>query len=158
MTFNDIDELKKNGFIGFRKMSELFLDSSMLPDINGVYIVLNSENRPADFLTIGTGGFFKGKDPNVSLVELKSNWVENTKVVYIGKATSLKSRLRQYFNFGQGKNVGHYGGRLIWQLKYSNELLVCWKPLTSDPREYEADLIRQFVFKFRKRPFANLKD
>lgn len=139
-------------------MSELFLDSSMLPDINGVYIVLNSENRPADFLTIGTGGFFKGKDPNVSLVELKSNWVENTKVVYIGKATSLKSRLRQYFNFGQGKNVGHYGGRLIWQLKYSNELLVCWKPLTSDPREYEADLIRQFVFKFRKRPFANLKD
>jgi hypothetical protein len=158
MTFNDIDELKKNGFIGFRKMSELFLDSSMLPDINGVYIVLNSENRPADFLTIGTGGFFKGKDPNVSLVELKSNWVENTKVVYIGKATSLKSRLRQYFNFGQGKNVGLYGGRLIWQLKYSNELLVCWKPLTSDPREYEADLIRQFVFKFRKRPFANLKD
>jgi hypothetical protein len=158
MTFDDIDELKKNGFIGFRKMSELFLDSSMLPDINGVYIVLNSENRPADFLTIGTGGFFKGKDPNVSLVELKSNWVENTKVVYIGKATSLKSRLRQYFNFGQGKNVGHYGGRLIWQLKYSNELLVCWKPLTSDPREYEADLIRQFVFKFRKRPFANLKD
>lgn len=158
MTFNDIDELKKNGFIGFRKMSELFLDSSMLPDINGVYIVLNSENKPADFLTIGTGGFFKGKDPNVSLVELKSNWVENTKVVYIGKATSLKSRLRQYFNFGQGKNVGHYGGRLIWQLKYSNELLVCWKPLTSDPREYEADLIRQFVFKFRKRPFANLKD
>ena len=158
MTFNDIDELKKNGFIGFRKMSELFLDSSILPDNNGVYIVLNSENKPADFMTIGTGGFFKGKDPNVSLVELKSNWVENTKVVYIGKATSLKSRLRQYFNFGQGKNVGHYGGRLIWQLKYSNELLVCWKPLTSDPREYEADLIRQFVFKFRKRPFANLKD
>ena len=158
MTFNDIDELKKNGFIGFRKMSELFLDSSMLPDNNGVYIVLNSENKPADFMTIGTGGFFKGKDPNVSLVELKSNWVENTKVVYIGKATSLKSRLRQYFKFGQGKNVGHYGGRLIWQLKYSNELLVCWKPLTSDPREYEADLISQFVFKFRKRPFANLKD
>lgn len=32
MTFNDIDEIKKAGFTGFKKMSELFLDSSMLPN------------------------------------------------------------------------------------------------------------------------------
>jgi hypothetical protein len=156
MTFNDIDEIKKAGFIGFKKMSELFLDSSMLPDNNGVYLVLNIDNKPGEFLTVGSGGHFKGKDPNISLVDLKSNWVDNTKVVYIGKATSLRSRLRQYFSFGQGKNIGHYGGRLIWQIKYSKDLVVCWKSLTTDPREFEADLIQQFVKTYGCRPFANL--
>lgn len=158
MTFNDIDEIKKAGFTGFKKMSELFLDSSMLPASKGVYLVLNINNRPGEFLPVGSGGHFKEKNPNVSLEELKVNWVDNTKVVYIGKATSLKSRLRQYFGFGQGKNIGHYGGRLIWQLKYSKELVVCWKSLTTDPREFEADLIKQFVSSFHRRPFANLKD
>lgn len=158
MTFNEIEELKKVGFTGFKKMSDLFLNNSMLPEGNGVYLVLNIDNKPADFLTIGSGGHFKGRNPNVSLEELKSNWVDNTKVVYIGKATSLKSRLRQYFGFGQGKNIGHYGGRLIWQLRYSKDLVVCWKTLMTDPREFEADLIRQYVSIYGCRPFANLKD
>lgn len=156
MNFNNIEEIKKAGFIGFKKMSELFLESSMLPDTNGVYIVLNVDNKPGEFLTVGSGGHFKGRDPNISLAELKTNWVDNTKVVYIGKATSLKSRLRQYFRFGQGKNIGHYGGRLIWQIKYSKDLVVCWKSITTDPREYEADLIQQFVSIYGCRPFANL--
>lgn len=158
MNFNNIEEIKKAGFIGFKKMSELFLDSSMLPDTNGVYLVLNVDNKSGEFLTIGSGGHFKGKDPNISIAELNSNWVDDTKVVYIGKATSLKSRLRQYFSFGQGKNIGHYGGRLIWQIKYSKDLVVCWKSITTDPREYEADLIQQFVSIYSCRPFANLKD
>lgn len=158
MTFNNLDELKKAGFIGFKKMKDLFLDSSMLPDSKGVYLILNHENRPGDFLTIGSGGHFKGKNPNISIAELKANWVDNTKVVYIGKATSLKSRLKQYFGFGQGKNIGHYGGRLIWQLKYSQELVVAWKPLNTDPREYESDLISQFVSTYGSKPFANLKN
>lgn len=158
MTYNDLDEIKKAGFKGFKKMSELFLDSSMLPDNKGVYLVLNIDNRPEKFLMTGSGGYFKGKNPNVSLAELKSNWVDNTKVVYIGKATSLKSRLRQYFGFGQGKNIGHYGGRLIWQITYSKNLVVCWKSLETDPSEYETDLIRQFVLIYGCRPFANLKD
>ena len=158
MIFDNIEEIKKAGFIGFKRMEDLFLDSSMLPDTNGVYLVLNLDNKPCEFLMVGTGGHFKGKNPNISIAELKTNWVNNAKVVYIGKATSLKSRLRQYFGFGQGKNIGHYGGRLIWQLKNSKELVVCWKSLSSDPREYEANLIKQFVSIYGHRPFANLKD
>ena len=158
MTFNDLEEIKKAGFTGFKKMSDLFLNSSMLPDSNGVYLVLNTENKPGEFLKVGSGGHFKGKNPNVSLAELNAHWVDNTKVVYIGKAKSLKSRLRQFFGFGQGKNIGHYGGRLIWQLKYAKDLVVCWKVLTTDPREYESELIRQFVSIYGCRPFANLKD
>lgn len=140
-------------------MSELFLDNSMLPDSKGVYLVLNVTNKHCEFLTIGSGGYFKGKNPNVSIEELKTNWVNDTMVLYIGKATSLKSRLKQYFSFGQGRNVGHYGGRLIWQLKEHNDLIVCWKILTTDePRVFEAELIKLFVLRFGKRPFANLKN
>ena len=165
MTFNDIDEITKAGFTGFKKMSELFADSSALPRTKGVYLVLNLSNKPPEFAPAGTGGHFKGKNPNVSIAELKANWVEKTIVVYIGKAgkdgsaATLHSRLKQYFGFGQGGNVGHWGGRLIWQLKNYNDLVVCWKALpTEDPRTFEATLIQQFISKFHNRPFANLSD
>lgn len=164
MDFKDIEQIKKAGFTGFKTMKELFTDSSAIPKIKGVYLVLNLTKK-GEFLTVGTGGHFKGKNPNVSVSELKANWVDDTIVVYIGKAgkdgssATLQSRLRQYFGFGQGKNVGHWGGRLIWQLKNSADLVVCWKALpTADPRTVEADLIQDFVSKFSNRPFANLAD
>lgn len=165
MDFNDINKIKKEGFTGFRKMRDLFADSSIVPKTKGVYLVLNLDNEPIEFLNVGTSGHFKGKNPNVSVSELKANWVDKTIVVYIGKAgkdgssATLHSRLRQYFNFGQGGNVGHYGGRLVWQLKNSKDLVVCWKVLpTEDPRTFETNLIQQFVSKFSIRPFANLAD
>lgn len=163
MDFNNIDEIKIAGFTGFKKMSELFVDSSIIPKTKGVYLVLNFDNKPQEFLTIGTGGYFKKKDPNVLLSQLKRNWIDKAIVVYIGKAgkegskATLHSRLRQYFRFGQSKNAGHWGGRLIWQLKNSKDLVVCWKALpTEDPRAVEAELIQQFVSKFSNRPFANI--
>jgi len=164
ITFKEIEEIKKEGFVGFKPMRELFKDSSVVPQERGVYMVLNL-SKEKEFLTVGTGGLFKGKNPNVSPQTLENNWVENTIVVYIGKAggeesgATLQSRLGQYFRFGQGKNVGHYGGRLIWQLKNSENLVVCWKELPDeDPRTVESLLIREFVSQFSKRPFANLKD
>jgi len=165
MNYSNIEEVKKAGYTGFRSMGELFVDSSMLPKIRGVYLVLYPSGKSPEFLTVGTGGHFKGKNPNVSVAKLKENWVDGTIVLYIGKAgkdgsaATLQSRLRQYFSFGQGGNVGHWGGRLIWQLKNSKDLIVCWKALpTEDPRTVEATLIKQFVSRFGKRPFANLSD
>ncbi|RPD43452.1 GIY-YIG nuclease family protein [Paracnuella aquatica] len=165
MDFNNIDDIKTAGFEGFKSMQQLFNDSSPLPSVKGVYLVLNIDKTPPAFLPVGTGGHFKGKNPNISLAELKANWVDKTLVVYIGKAGSdsssatLKSRLKQYFGFGQGENVGHWGGRLIWQLASSHNLVVCWKPLLNDdPRTVEAQLIKDFVNQFGRRPFANLAD
>lgn len=163
MNFNSIEELKKAGFRGFKRMGELFIDSSEIPKVKGVYLVLNPHYNKAEYVSIGTGGYFKGKNPNVSIDELKLNWVDNSLIVYIGKAGSntakatLNSRLKQYFRFGQGKNVGHWGGRLIWQLKNSVDLIVCWKPLPDDnPRETECQLLVEYVSTFSKLPFANL--
>jgi hypothetical protein len=59
----------------------------------------------------------------------------------------------------QGYNIGHYGGRYIWQLKNSLDLVVCWKTLPNDdPRSIESQLIQQFIKEYQKRPFANLID
>ena len=165
MNFNNIDDIKKAGFVGFKTMQELFVDSSQLPAIKGVYLVLNLDTKTTSYLQVGTGGHFKGKNPNITIQELKNNWIDKTIVVYIGKAGSdtssatLKSRLKQYFGFGQGKNIGHWGGRLIWQLTSSNKLVVCWKTLPNDdPRNFEGKLIKDFVTQYGNRPFANLAD
>lgn len=165
MNFNNIDEIKKNGFMGFKKMSDLFVNSSSIPKTKGVYLVLNPQCDSFDCIEIGSGGHFKGRNPNLSIKELTSNWVDNALVLYIGKAggetskATLNSRLKQYFGFGQGRNIGHWGGRLIWQLKNANDLIVCWKALPNEaPRTIENILIKDFTNQFSKRPFANLKD
>jgi len=125
---------------------------SLIPSKKGVYFVLYPSIGETYFLTVGTGGHFKGKNPNVTVQMLKNNWIENTVVIYIGQAgrgtssATLRSRIRQYLRFGMGNPVGHYGGRLIWQISDSKNLLLCWKPLfAEDPREVEKELISMKV-------------
>ena len=158
MNFNNIDELKLAGFIGFKTIKELELNNSIIPIENGVYLVLNINKKKVEFQEIGSGGFFKGIDPNVSISILEENWVDNTIVLYIGKANSLKKRLIQYIQFGNGRNVGHYGGRYIWQIRNCKTLVVCWKILKNDnPKSIESDLIKEYKRIYIKRPFANLQ-
>ncbi len=163
MNFNDRTEIEKNGFKGFIPVSELWIDKSPIPKIKGVYLIIDPNFKKTEFLSTGVGGFFKGKDPNVSIPELKSNLITNSQVVYIGKAGSptgqatLNSRLGQYLRFGQTKNVGHWGGRYIWQIKKHSDLIFCWKPTPKDdPREIEKQLLSQYIKNFGGRPFANL--
>ncbi len=159
--------LQAQGFEGFKTMGELMDGArTQIPAQKGVYVVLRESESAPQFLTEGTGGFFKGKNPNVPISELKANWVEGTPVVYIGKAggssssATLQKRLSQYLSIGQGANVGHWGGRYIWQLADSRDLIVCWKTLSSDdPREVEQQMITDFKATHGgKRPFANMKD
>jgi hypothetical protein len=81
-------------------------------------------------------------------------------VVYIGKAgESLRRRLRKYMDFGLGKAVVHHGGRCIWQLANSGQLLVVWKViLDADPATVESRPIHEFKARHGRRPFANLRD
>jgi hypothetical protein len=162
--FLNIDSLRQKGFVGFQTKGELYNDCACIPKVPGIYLVLFISKLGPSFLEIGCGGFFKGKNPNVPVSELRSRWVSETPVIYIGKAggrdskATLNSRLKQYFAFGQGKPVGHYGGRYIWQLANPKELVVCWRPIqTEEPRDIEAVLISDFVTEFGRMPFANLK-
>ena len=160
--FNSIADLQHIGFTGFKTVHELWADYSCIPDAPGVYLVLTPKQDPI-FLTTGVGGFFKGKDPNVDEAVLKREWVSGAQVIYIGKAggpssgATLKKRLKQYLRFGQGKNVGHWGGRYIWQLENHADLIFCWKETgTKDPLLVEQSLIHDFQKQYRLRPFANL--
>ena len=165
MDYSSVAEIKKAGFGGFRRVRELVSDRNILPDVQGVYMVLYINSLPPIFLANGTGGFFKGRNPNVPVDVLESSWVQGTPVIYIGKAggsdssATLKSRLRQYLRFGQGKKVGHWGGRYIWQLENPDDLVMCWKAVTDEePRELEVRLIQKFVSDFGKLPYANLSN
>ena len=162
--FGKIESLKNEGFYGFVSVKSLLNNHSQIPTTRGVYMVLRTIMDEPIFLEKGSSGYFKGTDPNVAIKILQEKWVYNTPVVYIGKAggkknkTTLRSRILQYLKFGQGKPVGHKGGRYIWQLNDSEELLFCWKPLpTDEPEDVESMLISEFKHQYAgKRPFANL--
>jgi hypothetical protein len=165
MNIDNIESLKMRGFSGFIKISELKIDSSFIPKLKGVYLILRPENSRVEIIEIGTGGFFKGKNPNVLIKELQRSWIEESKIIYIGKAggtnsnATLQSRLIQYLNFGKGKNIGHWGGRYIWQIKDIDDYLICWKVLPEeDPRSFEIKLLETFKQKYNVLPFANLTD
>mgnify|MGYP000002616320 FL=1 len=157
-----IQTLKKDGFEGFISVENLMKSHKIIPTYRGVYLFLRLNNSEPEFLEQGTGGFFKRKtpkNPNVSVAELRDNWISNEAIVYIGKGKSLKTRLSSYLRFGEGKFATHWGGRYIWQLKDSRELIVCWKTMDEDPRVVEEKMIAKFKEEHGgRRPFANLID
>ncbi len=157
----DEESLTKIGFVGFRSIKECRKNYEVFPRTSGVYIILRRNNERPEYLTVGSGGHFKGKEPNVSITKLSDNWVDNANVVYIGMTTkTLRKRLSDYLDFGRGEDVGHWGGRYIWQLKDHEDLIVCWKEMPEgSPEVYETELILDFKKKHgERRPFANLRD
>jgi hypothetical protein len=151
------------GFAGGAPFSAL--PESDVPREPGVYVVVLSERagRPA-FLPASPAGRFKGKDPSVPLSRLEAKWVDGTEVVYIGKAAGgrgggrgLRKRLDEYRRFGAGEPAPHWGGRLVWQLASSGELLVWWRPV-ADPEGEERRMLAEFHAEHGGRlPFANLR-
>jgi hypothetical protein len=169
--FDWIHSLKTEGFVEFRKVSDLFLNCSYVPNERGNYLVLYLNGNRPEFVPKGVGGFFKGKNPNVSIAELLSSWVDGTIVIYIGQAggvragkwssQTLNDRISTYMKFGQGKDVGHFGGRYIWQIRDYRDLVLCWRPWPNkirNPKQVEGELIPEFRSVYGKRPFANLQD
>lgn len=160
-----IPQLKTLGFKGFETIENIRRTNYvMLPKERGIYIIFYTADS-TKFLSVGTGGAFKGKNPNVSIDELERNWVNNVPILYIGKAggengsATIHSRLKQYFRFGEGKPVGHWGGRYIWQLAKADAMIVCWLELPDAiPAQIETALIKEFSAHYGQRPFANLKD
>ncbi len=170
MIFKSMDALEDEGFEGFKTIKELFISCSIVPKVKGVYLVLRDGSKEPKFVQKGVGGYFKNKDPNVPVSTLESKWVNDTVVLYIGKAgcssrlkstaQTLNKRIKTYMRFGKGKAAAHYGGRYIWQLKDYKNLIVCWKTLPeaqSDPLALETKLLNVFYNAYGKLPFANLK-
>lgn len=134
------------------------LPSANVPREPGVYVVLRSAVDVPEFLEKSTAGWHTGRNPSVDVEVLRVSWVADAEVIYIGKATNLRTRLSQYRRSGSG-GTSHRGGRYIWQLASSPSRLVAWLPTPDEnPRVVEQHLIAQFVTDHGARPFANLKD
>lgn len=165
MNTAEMEQLKNNGFCGFKTVAELRENINVVPELTGVYILLRPNDDEPVFLENGTGGFFKKKNPNVALPKLSAKWVKDTSIVYIGKADispktgerGLRTRLREYLDFGQGLNIGHWGGRYVWQLKDSAKLIVCWERVDGNAEQVERQMIMAFQAEHGKYPFANLR-
>jgi hypothetical protein len=162
--YSTVGSIRDAGFTGFFPIAALWANHSLIPAVKGVYMIVEPFDIYPKFLEKGVGGFFKMKDPNICITDLAGHWIQGCKVLYVGKAggassrATLRSRLKQYLDFGKGKPVGHYGGRLIWQLEHHQELLVLWKAMpNSDPREEELQLNENFRKHYGRLPYANLQ-
>ncbi len=166
LDLNDFDASLLAGFSQGMTFAELRAERHHGPDRKpGVYAVVYPSQAHPKFLECGCGGWFRKKDPNVDIKELEKRWVPNSRVLYIGKAgapnenVDLRDRISQFSRFGLGTNASHWGGRHIWQIEGSSELVVKWKPTFDQvPFGVEQRLLLKFASHYGRAPFANLKN
>jgi hypothetical protein len=166
MDFSSLSKLRAAGFVGFSCIRDLHASRCRgVPQHPGVYLVARGPTHAGVFSTHSCGGRFKGKDPTVPVERLRRLWIDAAIVLYIGKAGGgdagavLQERLWAYMRFGAGEPVGHWGGRLIWQLENCHDLTICWRACgEADAAKVEGALIRQFAVSYGRRPFANLRN
>jgi hypothetical protein len=155
--------LEAEGFVGWVPFARL-RDAGVAAE-PGMYLVWRDGSAEPAFLPQSVGGRFKGKDPSVDAERLAQEWVPGASVIYIGKASTRKhggkalgKRLEEFRRFGAGEAVGHWGGRLVWQLADHRDLLVAWRATgPEDPEDVEAEMIDAFASVYGALPFANLK-
>ena len=156
--WSDVQSLKSIGFLGFVPVRKLQKDSNPVPDASGLFIVVRLAEASPEFLRKGSCGKFKGKDPNVFLEELKSRWIDNTVVLYIGCSSNIRKRLKDFVNAGKGEANKCWGARLLWQIKGSQDFLLAWMPTGDGWEEMKRQCIQAFKGSHGgKQPFANIK-
>ena len=154
-------DLEGLGFVGFVPFNEL--PTADVPREHGVYVVLRVAKTPPSFRATSIAGWFKGRDPTVAEDTLRRAWVEGEDIIYIGKAAGkeprgLRKRLDEYRRFGAGQRAGHQGGRYVWYLEDSDDLLVAWRTTQDDdPGEVETMMLAEFRQRTGLLPFANLQ-
>ena len=153
--------LTNDGYVGWTPFAALRQRSTAVIDEDGgTYVVVRVTNGPPTFLRESPAGHFKGENPTVPVQQLRANWVAGARVLYIGKGDDLDVRVRCMAAFGAGKRVAHRGGRLVWQLKESAQLLVAWRRVRPSftPKTDEDDMIARFREAYGQPPFANYPD
>jgi hypothetical protein len=157
------DALRARGFQGFVRFTDLA--HADVPRGAGVYAVLWPDDAEPTYLSVSVAGRFKQRDPSVAVERLRNKWIATSAVIYIGKATpgrdgrrGLRQRLDEYRRIGAGEPVGHWGGRLVWQLERHEELLVAWRETAGeDAGAIETRMLEQFIADHGALPYANLR-
>ena len=157
MNFTEfIDNLKAQGFEGFVPVYDLKKSTDVVPEKKGIYLVLRLENDEPEFLIENPAGHYNG-DPTEDIATLKNKWITNCPILYVGESADLNDRISLLMKFSNGKAVRHWGGRYMWQIKGSENYLICWR-LTERHEEAKKEFIKSFQVQHnKKKPFANIR-
>jgi len=82
--------------------------------------------------------------PDKIIDRLKSFWLPDENILYIGKATSLRQRVRQYYNTPLGDRRPHAGGHWIKTLSTLSQTFVHYGEVDS-PGKSESEMLQAFV-------------
>ena len=150
--------LLATGFKGLHTVEAIYGGQfGSVPDAGGIYAVFRLADPPPRFAVSNAAGRWKGKDPTLDPALLRAAWVDGAALLYVSKGASLRTRVRQLVEFGQGKQVAHWGGRALWQLSDADDLVVAWRVAT-DPKAEEAELLATFAEAHGALPWANALD
>jgi hypothetical protein len=91
---------------------------------------------------------------------LERKWVPEQKSTTSEGAVTCVAGSRTTQAFGAGNQIGHWGGRYIWQLADSRQFRMAWKGCSNDqpPADLEATLVARFKQTHGHLPFANISD
>jgi len=161
---DSIESLEREGFSGFLTVGQLHRSGCLeVPDAPGVYVVLRRERAPHPFLRRSTAPVWRRRDPTVPIPTLEARWHADATLLYVagapgpGVRSRLRQRIKRMLRFGHGSVVGHWGGRLLWQLGEAGRLVVAWRACETG-EEAEAlttELLRRFESHHGGPPFAN---
>lgn len=138
--------------VGFEKFIPFIgLTVDQLPPRRGVYAVLRlSTERPA---LIETNVIIRRKAYTVERLEDK--WLDGQTIVYIGMAEPVDGLYGRLGDFSK-QSSSHTGGRALWQLADSRDLVAAWVETPDHIAEVlEKSYLRTFKAKFGRYPFAN---
>ncbi|MBL0233809.1 MAG: hypothetical protein IPQ08_09100 [Chitinophagaceae bacterium] len=132
-----IERYQSQGFEGFIKLSEFEKDANKIPNGPGLFMIIDFDGT-GEFLETGGGAFFKGRNPNKPVNELKELWVNDSQVLLIEKASfrfknqGLRKKISRLIKFCKGQPTGpFYNGRSLAQRSNFNNLTVAWLCLES---------------------------
>ncbi len=157
-----VEAAEAAGFSGFVSVGECIergLPRNQ-PSLNqpGVYLICAPPSYLPEFIPPDEARIARNVHFPWTLARLREKWVEGVDVLYVGKSTQLRQRLRTLLRHCQGRSVNHTGGEIIWQLRGYESFLLCWRPTEPPPapRNLETRLIQAFMRAHRGRlPFAN---
>ncbi len=154
----DCATLARLGFHGFESIDRLRqTDLASVPGKHpGVYVILRSNGDAPAFLAENPGPYRKGTSPTLDVRSLMLKWSPRSSILYYGQSSPpIRHRMRAYLWFPKGRR-GHWGGRAIWQLKDSEQLVVAWMTTKADEaRPIEAEMIGAFAASFGRLPYAS---
>lgn len=144
------------GFLGFISIRAL-KKCNDIPNQPGTYVVIRPDFSGPKFIDLGSALIRKGKNPNVTILELLKRWIQNTQLVYVESDNkSIKSNISQLLEFGSGNSLLHWNGRFLWQITNIDEYYIAWKVQDkAEQTEDEDELCKEFMELYGKLPFAN---